>query len=207
MVSQRQKIPINKIIIQWIPSHTNIPGNDNADILAKNSLEMSYITQTQYSIRDTHRIINRYYQSKNLNHWHSLNLETSSPIALKTTNMPFPHLSSPRTIQVALTRLHLQVSKLTRQHFFTKELPSSCHHCELRQTFYHILVMCPEFELARSSLKAECSRIKKAFSMNTLLDGSFSVEILVKFLSETNMLKKLWKAGYSLNNQTASMWD
>ena len=58
-------LPTNSITIQWIPSHTGIEGNENADFLAKESLKLNFITKAPYSIPDALRISHKFYSNRN----------------------------------------------------------------------------------------------------------------------------------------------
>ena len=185
------KSPPNKFHIQWIPSHTGIPGNDRADQLAKDSLKLTYITQAQYSSGDVHKIISNFYQNKTTKQWLTLNEMSTAPIFLKYPNPPFPFLLSPRQIQVPLTRLHLLVTKFTHQHHFTKEAPKSCGHCNIRNSIYHILIVCPLFCSARQTLKGVCDKMKIPLNVENILKGNFPPQALLDYLNATKTLKKL----------------
>ena len=183
--------PPNKITIQWIPSHSDIPGNDNADQLAKDSLKLSYITQAQLSTRDSQKIIHNFYQNKSLKQWFTLNEMSNSPIFLKSPKPIFPFLLTPRPTQVALTRLHLLVAKFTHQHYFTKGAPKSCSHCRMPTSIHHIFVVCPLFSSARLALAQECDKRKVTLTLDNLLEGNFPTKPLLEFLITTKTLKNL----------------
>ena len=191
ITSQILKLPPNKITIQWIPSHTDIPGNDKADTLAKESLNLSYITQAQYSTRDAHKILNKIYSDKHYDLWYHLNESSPSFIHLKRSNAPYPFLLLPRPTQVALTRLHLLVCRLTHQHYFTKEAPYTCPHCTNQISLEHVFIICPYLNNARQTLIRECSKQKISLQLPNILDGKFPLQPLLKFLHDTNTLEKL----------------
>ena len=52
----------HRIAIQWIPSHMGITGNELADSLAKDSLNLSYITQLRFNVSEADKIITSHYQ-------------------------------------------------------------------------------------------------------------------------------------------------
>ena len=184
-------LPHKKITIEWIPSHTGIPGNDNADKLAKESLDLTYITQSPYSSRDAHKIAYKYFAQKATNTWLTMNQNALQPISLKPEHLPFPFLLTPRRTQVALTRLHLRVTWLTHQHYFTKKPPISCHHCNVFNSIHHIFMVCPNFDTARQALIKQCHASKFSPNLNDILDGKFPIDIIINFLKACNTLNKL----------------
>ena len=49
MIQQLQKLKKN-VLLQWIPAHCGIIGNETADLLAKKSSELSQRTNTKLTI-------------------------------------------------------------------------------------------------------------------------------------------------------------
>ena len=67
------QLPSEKVSIQWVPSHTGIPGNERADELARQSLSLQTISNVSFSTIDAKRIIQHHYNKsyiKNCNPCH-----------------------------------------------------------------------------------------------------------------------------------------
>ena len=71
---------IAKVVIEWIPSHIGIHRNENADKLAKKSLNQDITSKIPYAKKEIRSKVNGYYYEK----WKSG--LTSNPNALEIIN-------------------------------------------------------------------------------------------------------------------------
>ena len=176
----------HKIIIQWLPSHVGIPGNEKADFLAREALNLNFITNLPAFYKDlTNKITLHYHKSwkhsfTNTDHGFANSFSFINPIPFNTLNNRFH--------QTRIARLLLRASKLSHSHLFEGKPPPTCDLCETINSVEHIFVWCPLFALQRRDLERISSARGEPLSICNLLSGSFPLSGLVKFLIDTNTI-------------------
>ena len=178
-----------EVVIQWIPSHTGIKGNDKADELAKKSLSLQTISNVPYSTIDAKRIIQHHYNKQYLKNCIPCPHETN--ISFSYSNKTPKILLTPRHHQTILSRLHLRVTKITHLHILTKTDPKICPTCQIVITLQHLLIDCPLYSNPRQNLIAHLSSQNKTFTLDNLLNLSMPHEILIKFITDTGLIKSI----------------
>lgn len=178
----------NTLAIEWVPSHSNIKGNDNADGLAKKATKLPNQENQYIPHLDMKRLIGKHYDNLWQKQWEK------SPSKLLTIKqqigMP-EYTSLPRNTQIKYTRLRLNTTLLTHKHYFTKEQHPECTHCKEKQTIKHIIEECSEWSVERSILRAACASAKVPFSLQTVLANHEIMEELIEFLKSIDVFSKL----------------
>jgi ribonuclease HI len=124
----------------WIPSHSGIVGNDQADksaVLAANQLK---INENCIRPLDIKNIIKISLKTVWLQNW----TKTSSKLQSYKRNVDPLHLPSSlsRHESCVITRLLIGHSRLTHQHLLLRTPPPVCLHCHVSLTVHHILFIC-----------------------------------------------------------------
>ena len=180
-------LPKGKIEISWIPSHMGITGNENADRLAKESLNLPITSKIKYTAAEASRIA----RNQLLREFQKSCSPCPHPtdISFSLQKIPPRFLLTPRKIQTIHTRLHLKTTFLTHNHIIPSNPPNICDACQIVQSLTHIFVHCPKFESIRGPLIDYCTTQNKPFDINNLLNCQFPYNLLLKFLIISGMLK------------------
>ena len=182
-------LPLNKVSVQWVPSHVGIPGNELADNMAKRSLHLSYITQVPFSADDVNLRLKSHYAALWQSHWDTVS--SRFPTSITNVQSLPTYFSLPRREQIAVVRLYLRTCLLTHVHFFTKTSPSKCPSCHLPWSLPHLLITCPALEHARASLRTQCLSSQLPFNVNSILNADFPTEALIAFLRKTTLISSI----------------
>lgn len=181
-------LPPDKITLEWIPSHVGIPGNEQADQLAAQSLQLKQITRLPLPTTDTGRIIKKHYRDAWQVAWSSHNQSTTAfkPLLGTTTGEDLP-----RPLQVCITRLRLKTCLVTHKHYFTQTSPATCNNCNCIMSLHHLLLSCPVFSKSRQSIVQLCNEISKPIQLSTILAPDFPIMEIIKYLREISYLSKI----------------
>jgi len=181
-------MPDDKIVIEWIPSHMGIEGNERADRLAKQALELQQTTLRWLGKIEAYRKINAHYASKNRTQWSRNQLYNSAAYPAEAN---YEHHSFSRQQQIAVSRLRLRTTKITHGHYFTRSLPRMCRHCSTRLTLKHMLIDCPDLSEYRTEILQQCNSRSLTADLDVLLSNNFPPTLLARYLEKTGYLTEV----------------
>ena len=164
-----------KIIIQWIPAHVGIIGNELADMLAKEAMEIEEITELDLVLEEYISMIKRKIKEENLERWKSTN---NFFVSL------FRDLGKWRWISSGFRRCDVLISRMRsgtvglNSFLYTIGLANSpdCIYCiNIKETISHYLLSCPRHTLPRIKLFKRLNSIgikDDTITLSLLLTGS-----------------------------------
>ena len=170
-----------EIVFCWLPSHTNIRGNELADLEAKSALSLS-ITNLRIPHSDFKSNIHQYVMNKCQSVWEE---QTGNKLhELKPDfNSKCSFLGYSRQIQTKITRCRIGHTRLTHSYLLTNEQPPFCISCNEPFTVKHFLITCTEFNYIRNRYFT-AKTVKELFT-------DISSDKIINFLKETNLFNKL----------------
>ena len=136
-------LAFKEIVFCWLPSHTNIRGNELADLEAKSALSLS-ITNLKIPHSDFKSNIHQYVMNKCQSVWEK---QTENKLhGLKPDfNSKCLFLGYSRQNQIKITRCRIGHTRLTHAYLLTNEQPPFCISCNEPFTVKHFLITCTEF--------------------------------------------------------------
>ena len=127
----------------WIPSHIGIPGNEAADMAAKESLDQD-ITVSQVPYTDLKSNIKFTISSKWQEPWSSC--RDDKPLQIKPTLGEWPSgCRRPRKEEVVLSRLRNGHTYFPHSYILRREDPPECTACQEIYSVRHVLIDCIDF--------------------------------------------------------------
>ena len=119
-------MPDGKVKIEWVPSYTGIPGNDKADHVAGEALNLHDSQEnsctTEDAIRELRDII-RGEWNRDYSHGNFKLLKFRAEIGKLASSL------LTRRQEVSINRLRLEASMLSHGHIFSKTIPPKCTVC------------------------------------------------------------------------------
>ena len=187
------KLKCNQVRFIWIPSHVDLIGNDRADTLAKEALNIDHINSTDYiefqemcSLIKVF-IVNKWqleYSSDNRGHFY----KSICPVVNTSIKYMDPYY---RHKEVQISRLRLGVANTNQRLFLMKRHSNGlCDNCQVKDTIQHLLFECKKEDIS-DLLRNKCHIYKNEVSVKTLLSVSiFQNEVyrIVKLITGGKML-------------------
>jgi len=172
-----------KVILQWIPGHTDIPGNDRADLLAKAGASKPQ-TETSASLKTAKQVIKQQKKKIWLNQW--ANSNKGRPI--------FHHMASPnpkdeinklkRNEQTTIFRLrseHIQLNSHLKR--IGVKASSECPLCSCpEETVQHHLFECTALDdLRREYLPQKPDTANTLFGPKDVLKNTHVFHVMANY--------------------------
>ena len=177
-------------VFEWVPAHVGIPGNSAADEAAKAATEMDVVRNVVFHYYDVKALIRPYILQKWQLEW------SQTPGRLPRLKEILGDWKSAyrdiRREEVVLARLRVgAVLYLVRHHFDPGLPPPICPSCNVRNTIYHLLLVCPEHNNHRVGILSYLGSHNLPININTLLHDDFPFQLLFDFLRKTNFYNKI----------------
>jgi ribonuclease HI len=201
------------VTIEWIPGHTSLPQNDEADRLAKlastrSSLQPLAETQIPTPLSATNFHINT--RSLQISNATILASQSKAKTMFRHTGGSLPPDNSSIYIDTKISRsFQVTIDRLTiGDHLFNNRIshldpsiPPTCDHCPLRDGISHRLLICHHYDAQRIILRQKIRRIPHLRRANLSLDillghkhirnsqqRNFLIRSLTDFLKATNLV-------------------
>ena len=137
-------ISTKEIILEWVPAHVGIHGNNLADAAAKKATEDEEYINVKIHYYDVKPLIKTFVFQRWQSEWTLTNCPLQR-LKLTITGYWKSAYRKVRKDEVILARLRVGACLfLYRHHFDTGTPIDFCNFCNLRNTIFHILLMCPQ---------------------------------------------------------------
>ena len=170
-----------EIVFCLLPSHTNIRGNELADLEAKSALSLS-ITSLKLPHSDFKSNIHQYVMNKCQSVWEK-HTENKLHKLKPDFNSKCSFLGYSRQNQTKITRCRIGHTRLTHAYLLTNDQPPFCIPCNETFTVKHFRITCTEFNHIRK--KYYTAKIVKE------LFNDISSDKIINVLKETTLFNKL----------------
>ncbi|XP_067676368.1 uncharacterized protein [Haliotis asinina] len=135
-----------EVTLCWIPSHVGIPGNERADKLARQALELNVSLEHPYSKSEIRSMIQNSITSKWQRLWDTSDKGRWLHQLRPSVKGKLPGPSQNRRVDIMITRLRLGTTKTSYK---------DCQTCHTKATVPHIMLDCLRFDTIRQTLKEE----------------------------------------------------
>ena len=161
---------MSEVHLIWIPSHVGILGNERADLLAGQSLELPIINSTDYlELQEVFSIIKSHIISKWQKEYDNdiKGLQYKSICPVVDTSNKFLDFSRKKEVQIS--RLRLGKVNLNERLFLMKKHENGlCTSCKVKENITHVLLHCNKENIS-NILTDKCKVFKLEFNITTLL--------------------------------------
>ena len=183
--NRRLKLTGKSITLCWVPSHTNIPGNEKADEMAKEALGLTHTEEIPISLTEyyclIHTHIKTYWQEK----WQAEQGNKLREIKPEIKNSrPRRVLEIPRYIETMYTRLRTGHTKLTHNYLLANDPQPTCITCNVSLTVRHMLTECKHNEPLRRD-------ILKTNVLKEILEKPDPTANLLEFLRRDGIINRI----------------
>lgn len=147
--------PDKQIIVQWVPSHVNLYGNEKADYGAKQAVDADSTELIKLCNDDLRNLAKRNFEAEWQNIYESMSSYKGTfhfKVAPRTNSKPwFAGLElEAREIRV-LTRLRTDHGMCKYRRFIYKlEVSNECEICDEIENLDHIMIDCKKFQAERN---------------------------------------------------------
>jgi ribonuclease HI len=173
-----------KIHFMWIPGHTGIDGNEQADKLAKLALQKDNIEinvplelkEAYAEIEDISTLIwqNQWNNETTGRFYHEIEPIVSNKIKFS---------SSTRDKETLITRLRLGKCCLNNYLYkIGKHDTGLCSNCNQHETIEHFLLHCSKTKKLSDELHSLCKKLNKPCILNTILSNQRACDIVYNFI-------------------------
>lgn len=189
LLNKIQQSNINKIYIQWIPSHIGLIGNDRADHAAK----MGTIRSTEETLGYTLEDLFNLFKKEVYREWQDIYEQVSS----EKGKFHFEHSKNisgkPWFKGLNLTTIEtIQIGRIRTGHVVTKDklanwnlVPNArCDHCGNIENLTHILYECPHYDQIRQKASILSNKIPLIEILTNNRPGEYKQ--ITKYLKEIN---------------------
>ena len=182
-----------QIIFLWIPGHSEIAGNEQADEEAKTALSLPNITNIPTNHHSITQTISQCAKLNWQNKWRNDPARTQlHDIKPKIGTWSSSNRQN-RLQEKTLAKLRIGHTYLTHAFIYSQSCRPICNTCNRTLTVKHILLYCCEFRNQRDPMKLYCRTHNLPFSLPVVLGDEHPnlTNLLFIFLTETDMLSKL----------------
>ena len=192
------------VVLQWIPSHTGIAGNELVDIVAKNACHYEEFTALSLEFHEHLSVVRSRFREFNLTNWSRIK-NTTCFSRIVTDISKWTWISSGnRHCDVLMAKIRSGVLNVNAYLFLLNLIDSpNCIYCVNEiETIQHYILECPRHVLARHKLFSRLNELgvtQNNISIPILLSGTdFSpnkwrkiMYNLYTYFSDTGKLKSL----------------
>ena len=174
----------------WVPGHSSIRGNEQADMLARSAAELEGAWNLRRDLQSCLSVVKSSAKLLWQSHWDNLHLHTTKPTLGEWA-------SSNRTTrreEVVLARLRMGCTLPTHMlPYIAHAFPPQCSSCNVNLSVEHILLHCVRYREERRPLVAYCRGRGLPLTQTTLLGDEHPdvVDRLMIYLTETNLIREL----------------
>ena len=179
------------IVLEWVPGHANIKGNELADLAAKSALDNRQIVKLPLIHGDYKTMIKTFIFSQWQDHWNRYGrcrLKKFKPILGDWKSA----YRDNRKDEKIISRLRTGSCLFLYHHYFdTNQQIETCTTCNIVLTTKHIIVECPALNNNRRRITNYLNQKNRDLTEENILCDYFPQDLLLKFLKETQYYKKI----------------
>ena len=182
-----------KIQFLWIPGHSGIKGNEKADAVAKDALNLAFVTELHIEFSSIKTLIRKailkYWQDQWTNSAPQTQLKNIKPVVKE---WPTSYRGN-RIQEKVLAKIRIGHTYLTHKFIYSKDPRPRCIPCGHVLTVKHILIYCQKYEQHRRPLREYCRRNQLDFSLAVIAGDEHPdlLELLFTFLRNSQIIDEL----------------
>ena len=177
----------------WVPGHSDIYGNEQADRFAKEALSIPDITHlpVEYQSLKTNirKAITKHWQET----WTNISQATQLRRIKPLVEIWSSSTRKSRREEKVLARIRLGHTVCTHSYIYSRDPRPMCRSCNQPQSVEHIVIHCPNYRRQRKRMNDFCATENLTFNLAHVLGDSHPVllDLLFSFLREINSFEKL----------------
>ena len=181
-----------EIVFCWIPGHTGIFGNMQADRYAKDALALDHITNIPIDYNSIKSNIRQAIGKRWQKDWTNVTQATQLRRVKPKIEQWLSANRSSRYQEKVLARLRIGHTSHTHSYIYSRENRPMCARCQSAQTIEHILIHCMRFHNERRAMVDFCNRNNIPFDLQQVLgENETLLQLLFTFLYNIKLSDKL----------------